>query len=245
MIDFTLNSRHNLFLNNKNINHVIKAFLEREIKKIGTLRYSYSVMDKNNPNCYFCLTNYPDEWVEIYKREGYQYVDPTIKKSINRTLPFFWDENILINLRSELKKIVNAAKNYNFFGGYTFIFHDLNDYLARLTVIIDEPNYPELETKSKDKLQMLLMITHNKLISAYSEGSNQHEKASEIFTLRENDILHWVSMGKTYSEISTILGIKTGTVKFHMSNVVKKLGVYNAKQAIRISTELNLIRRAM
>lgn len=48
-------------------------------------------------------------------------------------------------------------------------------------------------------------------------------------------------MGKTYSEISIIIGIKTGTIKFHMSNVVKKLGVCNAKQAIRISTELKLV----
>ncbi|MEX5714683.1 LuxR C-terminal-related transcriptional regulator [Serratia ureilytica] len=31
-------------------------------------------------------------------------------------------------------------------------------------------------------------------------------------------------MGKTYQETAMILGIKTGTIKYHMSNVVKKLG---------------------
>ncbi|QBY46858.1 helix-turn-helix transcriptional regulator (plasmid) [Arsenophonus nasoniae] len=55
---------------------------------------------------------------------------------------------------------------------------------------------------------------------------------------RENEVLHWVSVGKTYWEISLILGIKEGTVKFHMGNVVHKLGVRSAKQAIRASVEL-------
>ncbi|PAU99118.1 hypothetical protein CBG25_20540 [Arsenophonus sp. ENCA] len=243
----TSNTQPNVFLNDKNINHVIKTSLEREINKIGMLKYSYSVFDKNNPNRYFCLSNYPEEWVEIYKSEGYQYVDPLIKKSLSRTLPFFWDENILINLRLKLKKIMNAAKNCHCDScrGYTFIFHDLNNCLARLNVIFNDQNSPELERQIKEKLQMLLLVTHNKLIDAYAytEESNQHKKGSEIFTLRENEILYWVSLGKTYSEIATILGIKIGTVKFHMSNVVKKLGVYNAKQAIRISAELNLIKR--
>lgn len=239
----TSNTPPNVFLNDKNINHVINASLAREINKIGTLKYSYSVLDKNNPNRYFCLSNYPEEWIEIYQAESYQYVDPLIKKSLNRTLPFCWDENILINLKLTLKKIMNAAKHCDCCGGYTFIFHDLNHYLARLNVIVDDQNSPELETQIKEKLQMLLMVTHNKLIAAYTERSNEDKKATKIFSPRENEILYWVSIGKTYPEIAMILGIKTGTVKFHMSNVVKKLGVLNAKQAIRVSAELNLIKR--
>ncbi|MEW7002261.1 helix-turn-helix transcriptional regulator [Serratia marcescens] len=49
-------------------------------------------------------------------------------------------------------------------------------------------------------------------------------------------------MGKTYQETAMILGIKTGTIKFHMSNVVKKLGVTNARHAVRLGMELRLIK---
>ncbi|HGJ5915432.1 LuxR C-terminal-related transcriptional regulator, partial [Arsenophonus nasoniae] len=41
-------------------------------------------------------------------------------------------------------------------------------------------------------------------------------------------------------EISVILGIKECTVKFHIGNVVRKLDVCSAKQAIRASVELEL-----
>ena len=49
-------------------------------------------------------------------------------------------------------------------------------------------------------------------------------------------------MGKTYQEIALILGIKLSTVKFHIGNAVKKLGVTNARHAIRLGIELQLIR---
>ncbi|HDL8001096.1 TPA: helix-turn-helix transcriptional regulator, partial [Yersinia enterocolitica] len=52
----------------------------------------------------------------------------------------------------------------------------------------------------------------------------------------------WASVGKTYAEISIILGIKRSTVKFHIGNVVRKLGVLNAKHAIRLGIELKLIK---
>ncbi|WGM18352.1 helix-turn-helix transcriptional regulator (plasmid) [Arsenophonus nasoniae] len=67
---------------------------------------------------------------------------------------------------------------------------------------------------------------------------NSDLKLFRRLTKREIEGLHWVSAGKTYWEISVILGIKEGTVKFHMGNVVRKLDVCSAKQAIRASVEL-------
>ncbi|MFV0949558.1 helix-turn-helix transcriptional regulator [Wolbachia endosymbiont of Nasonia giraulti] len=67
---------------------------------------------------------------------------------------------------------------------------------------------------------------------------NTEMKLFRRLTKRENEVLHWVSAGKTYWEISVILGIKEGTVKFHMGNVVRKLDVCSAKQAIRARVEL-------
>ncbi|WP_442890830.1 helix-turn-helix domain-containing protein [Arsenophonus sp. PmNCSU2021_1] len=67
---------------------------------------------------------------------------------------------------------------------------------------------------------------------------NSDLKLFRRLTKRENEVLHWMSAGKTYWEISVILGIKESTVKFHMENVVRKLDVCNAKQAIIASIKL-------
>ncbi len=55
-------------------------------------------------------------------------------------------------------------------------------------------------------------------------------------------VLYWASLGKTYSEVAVILGIKPRTVKYHMHNIVDKLGVSNARHAIKLATEMKIIR---
>ena len=59
-------------------------------------------------------------------------------------------------------------------------------------------------------------------------------RRSETFGLspREIEILDWVRVGKTNSEIASILGISIYTVKNHLHHIFKKLDVYNRIQAV-------------
>lgn len=60
------------------------------------------------------------------------------------------------------------------------------------------------------------------------------ERLQQDFGLsdREVEILHWVTAGKTNSEIGMILDISAFTVKNHMQRVFKKLDVMNRAQAV-------------
>lgn len=82
------------------------------------------------------------------------------------------------------------------------------------------------------------------MLSLYKEleGVTPHGRKI-LLSPRENEILHWASMGKTYQEIAMILDIGISTVKYHMRNVVSKLGVSNAKHAIKLAAELHLFYR--
>ncbi|HEI8868613.1 LuxR family transcriptional regulator [Serratia sp. AKBS12] len=238
-----------LFSNNDIINDTIKNYLDRKLKVYGDIKYSYLILNKKNPAEINIISNYPDEWVNIYKENNYQHIDPVVVIAFNKIAPFSWDENLAINSSLKLSKIFNLSRKYNIINGFTFVLHDPNNNLAMLSIMLDEEKSNEIEENiesNKEKLQMLLISAHDKLISLYREMSqNKDEKIyndKEIFSHRENEILYWASMGKTYQEIALILGIKTGTVKFHIGNVVKKLGVLNAKHAIRLGIELQLIK---
>jgi LuxR family quorum-sensing system transcriptional regulator ExpR len=63
-----------------------------------------------------------------------------------------------------------------------------------------------------------------------------------VFSKRENEVLYFASLGKTYQEIGILLNIKLSTVKFHSGNALRKLGVTNIRQGIRIASELQLIK---
>lgn len=157
----------------------------------------------------------------------------------------------MINANLKLSKVFSIGKKYEIINGYTFVLHDNLNNLATLSILIDKENeiiIKEDIERDKDKLQMLLILAHDKLTTLYRDINavtlKNNKKNEELFSKRENDVLYWSSMGKTYKEITLILGIKLTTVKFHMGNAVKKLGVINAKQAIRLSTEMKLIKPA-
>lgn len=205
-------------------------------------------MNKKNPTNFAIISN-RTEWFEFYTKNNYQFIDPVLITASYRVTPFAWDENIMISSGLKMPKIFDMAKNYNVINGYTFVLHDPYHNLVVLSMIIDDTCDDDIEALIADKkndLQMLLLTTHEKLLTLYQEfsaASNLEKTApKELFSERENEILYWASMGKSYQEIALILGIKLTTVKYHIGNAVKKLGVTNAKHAIRLGIELNLIR---
>ena len=61
-------------------------------------------------------------------------------------------------------------------------------------------------------------------------------------TLREQEILHWVSHGKSNYEIGTILDISPLTVKNHVQKILRKLNVVNRAQAVGKALDLRILR---
>ncbi|MEY4882693.1 MAG: transcriptional regulator EpsA [Pseudomonadota bacterium] len=53
-----------------------------------------------------------------------------------------------------------------------------------------------------------------------------------LLSEREAEIMKWVAMGKTNSEIGSILNVSSFTVKNHMQRIFKKLDVFNRAQAV-------------
>ena len=51
-------------------------------------------------------------------------------------------------------------------------------------------------------------------------------------TEKELEVLRWVKDGKSYWETGQIMNISERTVKFHLSNIYKKLEVVNRSQAV-------------
>ncbi|KFK93758.1 MULTISPECIES: LuxR family transcriptional regulator [unclassified Serratia (in: enterobacteria)] len=236
-----------LFFNNDFINATIENYLERKLAEYKNINFVYGIINKRNPANIAIISN-KKEWFEVYKENNYQFIDPVVITATQRVTPFPWDENIMINSGLKLSRIFDMAKDYGVINGYTFVLHDYNHNLAVLSILIDKQCGGIIEEidNNKHKLQMLLLTVHEKLTTLYQElnGKVYFEAMNnqEIFSKRENEIIYWASVGKSYQEIASLLGIKLTTVKYHIGNAVKKLGVTNAKHAIRLGIELQLIR---
>ncbi|MGB9095623.1 helix-turn-helix transcriptional regulator [Erwinia sp.] len=237
-----------LFFDNQTINTSVKDYLERKLHQFNNIKYAYAIMSKRNPADFSIISN-RQEWFKVYIENNFQFIDPVLITALYRLTPFSWDENLMVNKGVKVPKLFDMAKNHDIINGYTFVLHDHNNNLVVLSIMLDkhcDDNIEELIQINKNKLQMLLITTHEKLTQLYQEQARKADfdemNTRELFTSRENEIIYWASVGKSYQEIAMILGIKLTTVKYHMGNAVKKLGVTNAKHAIRLGIELNLIR---
>jgi transcriptional regulator EpsA len=82
-------------------------------------------------------------------------------------------------------------------------------------------------------LRQIVLLPHQSQLQP-SPSNTPAERLRQIHGLsdRESEVLCWVALGKTNSEIGSILGISAFTVKNHMQRVFKKLDVSNRAQAV-------------
>lgn len=87
-------------------------------------------------------------------------------------------------------------------------------------------------------LQLLAPHLHGTCISAKNIDDNRAKKS---LSQREQDVLKWVCWGKTNSEIGSILGISSWTVKVHVANLLEKLNASTRGHAATKAISLGLI----
>ncbi len=62
-----------------------------------------------------------------------------------------------------------------------------------------------------------------------------------LLSKRELHVLEWISKGKSNWETATILGVSENTIKFHVSNICRKLDVRKRGHAIAKATQLGFL----
>ena len=237
-----------VFRENTVMSGALREYIERRLQPWGLTTYAYIVLSKHNLADVLMISNYPTSWLEQYLTNNYYQRDPVVLSGLKRSSPFCWDENITF----QLSEIFMLSKSYNIVNGVTFVLHDHLNYVAMLSLVTDclVSQDEQLKTHSANFQMLLIDIneqTHRLLDTPpmFTATSPPSERDRTVFTPREHEVLYWASMGKTYDDIAIILGIAERTVKFHMANLVRKMGVSNARQAIRLGVELNMITPAL
>ena len=75
------------------------------------------------------------------------------------------------------------------------------------------------------------------LVASTSEETTK----SEVLTPREREILVMLTEGKTNKRIANQLSLSEGTVRFHVSNILSKMGVNNRTEAVSLALQQGLI----
>ena len=93
-----------------------------------------------------------------------------------------------------------------------------------------------LQGTSQDEFNML------KQLENVPEEQNLAEKV-KILTPRQIEVLRLIAMGKSNKQIAYELGLSEGTVKLHVTAILKLLNVYNRTGAVAAANHLGLLKK--
>ena len=106
----------------------------------------------------------------------------------------------------------------------------INDIIAKATAKNPQDRYPDV---------LALAVAFREGIGR--SASQQNESIVEQLTMREHEILALITSNMSNREIADELVVTLATVKWHITQLYKKLGVRSRVQAIVRARELNLI----
>lgn len=202
--------------------------------------YSIQIFNSLKKSSFLTLSNFPKEWLKIYKTNGYVHIDPIQQYCVNPSTPICWDK-FYTNKNRDIHRIFQEAKTFGLEGGVTVGLRVNNGESGIFSIVKKEPIkegsvlYYEI-TFAMAVLQPYIYDAFTRLSSEYPL-----KKGIVKLTKREIECLYCIADGQTSSQIATTLAISESTVSFHIKNSITKLGVKNRLQAISKAILLEII----
>lgn len=78
-------------------------------------------------------------------------------------------------------------------------------------------------------------------VQVLAKGSQVKKDLMFDLTPRERDVLELMASGKSNKQIAEDLTLSTGTVRFHISNILTKMGVDNRTEAVILAFQSNIV----
>lgn len=194
--------------------------------------YVYVHQHASHFNDIFIASNYPEAWIDKYKRKSLYKVDPVISTASCSSQAFCWSD---LNLITD--SLFTDSKDYGIEQGYSVPVHEPGNTFGALNLAAPF-DHGDIKSIVEGQIQVVIYISH--LAHTYRPASVR-EKPTARLTEREKECLYWASIGKTYTEIGLILEISGRTVKYHINNAMQKLNACNVRQALSLAIRNNYI----
>jgi len=191
----------------------------------------YSERTKN-PDGEVLATNYSDEWLEDYP-SLHMRTDPIIVHAARSPLPFDWrDTPIETDEQAGFMHLAAEAEGLKF-GISATLPAGPGKHGAISLACEHDCDFREImgDAYAVTSAMHMAVLHQRSAIASNAFG----------LTPRELELLRWLKEGKSYWEISSILSIAEGTVRAHVHNCYRKLGVHDGTLAVTKALSLGLI----
>ncbi|MGY8635620.1 LuxR C-terminal-related transcriptional regulator [Bradyrhizobium sp. 14AA] len=229
----------------------IETFIEatRKVANPAALKRLFlsAVADQGYENAVFARTNnrrlvsvpwseFPPGYLDTYKAEEWDRIDPVVQRVQSVRGPFKWRETCPTGgFTKQQRNFFESCRELGVHSGITVPIRGAGqevDLISLSLRVRDEP--------SSDRMTHLYMVSLQYWLT-YCELADRRDEKTVQLTSQEVECLRWCKEGKTNWEIGEILKISEKTVEFHLSNGMRKLGAGNRITAVIMAIKCGLI----
>lgn len=231
---------------------------EKDIKKsfdifakaccyVGLDRIVYSLVTPHDTIGYEAghaiVGNYPDEWMNHYRKKRYEQIDPVIKHIKSAEGIFRWEHLKSYGLLENEKetKLMEEAHEAGLFSGLGL---SLKNYYGEVVGMgfASSDNRMVLDTPTQNFIFLVAKQFDLNFKSIALDNKKNSQNNTEIkLTDMQKEVLLWIARDKKYGEIADILCISENTVKFHTKEIFKRLRVNSQISAVLKAVRIGLI----
>ncbi|MEN3974254.1 autoinducer binding domain-containing protein [Emcibacter sp. SYSU 3D8] len=183
------------------------------------------------------FTMIPPEWFEHYDAEQYEKIDPLSEHVIQSHVPFEWDKVIgTMELTRRQKRLIKEIREASLHDGVTVPIHGP---FGQVNGVSYMRSSAQGVTARDLHIGRVLAVQFHQAYTALDETAGAD--AGSPLTKRERDVLLRLVEGLNNAVAGERLGISEHSVKFHLQNVCKKLGVNSRVAAVVKAIRLGLI----
>lgn len=181
------------------------------------------------------------DWERHYRRCGFNRIDPILKLGLNGIRPVDWSLARKRHPTSEPLFEALAGRGFPTEGiAYPLVGRFRRSAMLSINIDVPPARWQAYRRAHGSDFQHLASLFHAGMMEAEIDEMN-HNFELVALTYRETEVLAWSAAGKSYWEISRILGIGERTVRHFMSRARQKLNVVSNTQAVAQAVWRNLI----
>lgn len=182
------------------------------------------------------MANWPEEFRQSFERCGLTRFSPVLRALRADPAPLLWDLETLYGYDpdEEPDAQVRLLLQAGWRAGAYFPVHGLTTFNGALLLAggRDAPREEEAH-----ELHLAAFAVFGILAASRFEENRRNNPLSQ----RERDCLKLAMLGKTSSEIGTILGVSEHTVSQHLASATRKVNASNRTHAVALAAQLGYL----
>lgn len=214
----------------------LEALLSDGLKALGFEQFAFihHVSGLNVPGGLVRLSNYPDSWVDVIRKQHYFSDDPIHAACQRSATGFVWSKlPEIIEMSARQTEIMTAWGDHGFGDGFTVPIHIPGEVSGSCSMGVRAGQaLPEDALPAAQYMASFAFEAARRIARQQAGRALDIDGAAPRLTQRQFDCLVLVAQGKSDWDIAQLLGISHQTVHQHVEEAKRRYGVASRTQMV-------------